>query len=61
MFKFWFDHVIPQYEEKLCYIDTDSCIVYTKANYIHEDIGKDAETRFDSPIYEWDKPLPIRC
>ena len=52
MFKFWLDHVMPQYEEKLCYIDTDSCIVYTKTNYIHEDIGKDVETRFDSPIYE---------
>ena len=33
MYEFWYDYVIPKYGEKtkLCYIDTDSFLVYIKA------------------------------
>ena len=31
MCKFWYDYVKPKYEKaKLCYMDTDSLIVYIK-------------------------------
>ena len=32
MYQFWYDYVKPKYgkKAKLCYMDTDSCIVYIK-------------------------------
>ena len=45
---------------KLCYMDTDSFIVYIKTKHIYVDIAKDAETRFDTSNYELDIPLPKR-
>ena len=38
MHEFWFHFVEPKYDEKakLCYIDTDSLIVYIKTNGIYE-------------------------
>ena len=65
MYEFWYDYVKPKYDEKakLCYIDTDSFIVYTKTDDIYIDIAKDVETRFDTLNYELkcnsiDRPLP---
>ena len=58
MFKFWHDYVKLKYEkkEKLCYMDTDSFIVYIKT-YICKDISEDFETRFDTSNYELDRQL----
>ena len=60
MDQFWYDYVKPKYDEKamLCYMDTDSFIVYIKTYYIY----KDVETTFDTSNYELecnfiDKPL----
>ena len=39
-------------------MDTDSFIVYIKANDIYKDIAEDVETRFDTSNCELDKPLP---
>ena len=49
MYGFWYNYVKPKYGEKakLCYIDTDSFIVYLKTD-IHNDITEDVETRFDT-------------
>ena len=60
MYEFWYDYVKPKYGEKskLCYMDTDSFIVYIKTNYIFKDIPKDVETRFNTSNYELDRPLP---
>ena len=38
--------------------DTDSLIVYIKADDIYKDIAEDVETRFDTSNYELDRPLP---
>ena len=45
MFEFWFYYVKSKYDEKakLCYIDTDSFIVYIKTDDIYKDIAKDVE------------------
>ena len=54
MYEFWHDYVKPKYggKTKLCYMDTDSFIVYIKTDYIYRDIAEDVETRFDTSSYE---------
>ena len=58
--EFWNDFVKPIYGGKahLCYMDTASFIVYIKTNDIYKGIAEDVETRFDTSIYELDRPLP---
>ena len=60
MYEFWYDYVKPKYDEeaKLCYMDTNSFIVYIKIDDIYKDIAEDVETRFDTLNYELDRPLP---
>ena len=49
MFEFWYNYVKPRSVEKakLCYMDTDSFIVYLRADDIYKDIAEDVETTFD--------------
>ena len=42
---------------KLCYMDTDSYIVYIKTEDIYGVIAEDVEIRFDTSNYELDTPL----
>ena len=53
MYKFWYDYVRPKYgkKAKLCYMDTNSFIVYIKTDDIYKDIAEDIETRFDTSNY----------
>ena len=63
MYEFWYDYIKPKYEEKarLCYMDTDSFVMYIKTEDIYKDIAGDVERWFDTSNYaEKDKrPLPI--
>ena len=54
MFEFWYDYVKQKYDKKtkLCYMDTDSLIVYIKTDDIYKDIADDVETRFDTSNYD---------
>ena len=56
MYEFRHDYTKPHYEEKakLCYVDTDSFIVYIKTNII----PKDVNMRFDNSNYKLDTPFP---
>ena len=60
MYEFWFDYIKPKYQDnaKLCYMDTDSLIIYIKTEDFHEDIANDVEKTFDTSNYEVDRPLP---
>ena len=61
MYKFWYDYVKPKNggKTKLCYMDTDSFIVYIKTDDIYKGIAEDVKTRFDtSSNYELGRPLP---
>ena len=60
MHEFWYNYVKPKYSEKvkLCYMDTDSFIVYIKTDDTYKDIVEDIETRFDTSNYELNRPLP---
>ena len=48
IYKFWYDYVKPKYGDlaKLCYTNTDSFIVYIKAEDIYSDIPKDVQKGF---------------
>ena len=52
MYEFWHDYVKPKYVEKvkLCYMDTDSFIVYIKTDDIYKDIAEDVRARFELQI-----------
>ena len=59
-YEFWYDNVIPKYKgkTKLCYMESDSFIVYVETGDIQKDVAKDVETRFEISNYELEKPLP---
>ena len=59
MYEFWYDYVKLKYGEnaKLSYMNTDTCIVHVKTDYIYKDIAKDVETRFDTSNFELGRPL----
>ena len=46
--------ISPKYGDKakLCYMDTDSLIVYINTNYNYKDIAEDVETKLDTSDYE---------
>ena len=59
MYEFSYDYVKPKYgkkAQKLCYMDTDSFLVYIKTD--DKDIPEDVLTRLDTSNYELDRPLP---
>ena len=58
-YAFWYDYVKPKYDKKakLCYMDTDSFVVYIKTDDIFKDIAEDVETRSDTSNYESERPL----
>ena len=62
MYEFWYDCVKLKHDEKakLCYMDTDSFVVYKKTDDLYKGIAEDVKTRFDSSSYELDTPLPKR-
>ena len=54
MYEFWYDYVKPKYGEKarLCYMDTDSFIVYVRTDDIYKHITEDLERRIF--FFNWD-------
>ena len=60
MYEFWYDYMKPKYGEKvkLCYMDTDSFIIYIKTEDFYKDIADDVEKRFDTSDYKVDRNLP---
>ena len=51
MYEFWSDYIKPKYQEKviLCYMDTDSFVIYiVTEDDFYKDIADDVEKRFHS-------------
>ena len=63
MYEFWYDYIEPKYKEKtrLCYMDTDSFVIYIKTEDFYKDIAGDVERWFDTSNYDEkdERPLPI--
>ena len=51
IYEFWQDYVTRKYEVKLCFMYTDSFIVYIKTDDNQKDIAEDVKTRFDTSNY----------
>ena len=60
MYEFWYHYMKPKYVDnvKLCYMNTDSFIMYLKTEDFYKDIAADVEKRFDTSNYEVNRPLP---
>ena len=60
MYEFWYDYIKPKYSKKakLCYMDTDSFIIYIKTKDFYKDIADDIEERFDTSNYDCNRPFP---
>ena len=50
VYEFWFDYIKPTYKNnaKLCYMDTDNFIIYTKTKDLYKDIADDVKSWFDT-------------
>ena len=62
MYEFWYDYIKPKYGDKarLCYMDTDSFVIYIKTKDFYKDIAGDVERWFDTSNYDEkdERPLP---
>ena len=58
-----YDHIKTKYQSnsKLCYMDTDSFVIYIKTENFYEDIDNDVENMFDTSNYSpnINRPLSI--
>ena len=63
MYEFWYDYIKPKYREKatLCYMGTDSFVIYIKTEDFYKDIANDVERWFDTSNYDErdERPLPV--
>ena len=63
MYEFWYDYIKPKYGDraKLCYMDTDSFVIYIKTKDFYKDVANDVKRWFDTSNYDKidERPLPI--
>ena len=61
MYEFWYDYIKPKYQDKakLCYVDTDSFVIYIKNQDFHKDIANDIEKWSDTSNYNEDDKRPL--
>ena len=54
MYEFWYNYIKPKYRDKarLCYMDTDSFVIYIKTEDFQKDIANDIERWFDTSNYD---------
>ena len=58
MYEFWYEYIKPKHgdREKLCYMGTDSFVIYIKTEDFYENIANDVERWFDTSNYDEKKP-----
>ena len=54
MYEFWYDYIKPKYEDKarLCYMYTDSFVIYIETEDFYKDIANDVERWFDTQNHD---------
>ena len=61
MYEFWYDYIKPKYQDraKLCYMDTDSFVIYIKTEDFYKDIADDVKKWFGTSNYSKDDNRPL--
>ena len=61
MHEFWYNYIKPKYGDKarLCYMDTDSFVIYIKTEDFYKDIANDVERWFDTSNYDKNNERPL--
>ena len=61
LFEFWYDYLKPIYGDKirLCYTDTDSCIMRIKTDAFYKDISADVDKWFDTSNFNENDNRPL--
>ena len=63
MYEFWYDYLKPKYGDKvkLCYMDTDSFVIFVKTEDFYKDIANDVDKWCDTSNYDEkdERPLSI--
>ena len=63
MYEFWYDYIKPKYQDKvkLCYMDTDSFVIYITTEDFYKGIANDVKKWFNTRNYSKgdNRPLPI--
>ena len=61
MYDYLYNEMKPKYKDRvrLCYMDTDSFIMYIKTEDFYKDIANDVEKKYDTSNYTVERPLPM--
>ena len=61
MYEFWYDYLKPKYHDniKLCYMDTDSFVIYAETDDFFKDISNDVDKWFDTSKYDKNDNRPL--
>ena len=61
MYEFWQNYIKPKYSDKakLCYMDTDSFVVYLETEDFYKDTAGDAERQFNTSNYDENDKRPL--
>ena len=62
MYEFWYDYLRSKYQDKtkLCYMDTDSFIIYIETDDFYKDISNDVDKWFDTSNYDKNDNRPLK-
>ena len=62
IYEFWYDYIKPKYGDKarLCYMDTDSFVIYIKTEGFFNDIAGNVERWFDTSNCDVKDKRPFR-
>ena len=62
MYEIWYDYLKPMYGDniKLCYMGTDSFIIYVKTDDFYKDISNDINKWFGTSNYSKDIDRPLQ-
>ena len=61
MYEFWYDYIKPKFGDKarLCYMDTDSFVMYIKTEDFYKDISNDIDRWFDTSNFNKSDNRPL--
>ena len=61
MYEFWYDYIIPKYSDRvqLCYMDTNSFVIYIITEDFYKGIANNVERWFHTSNYDENDEIPL--